>query len=84
VPTGIASHDGRQFGASYASNLFLGSYDRAEVRRLVMEGVDLRSDTPFVEFSDLEFEQKPLDLVVGVDGSLWISTFASVWRVRRD
>lgn len=84
VPTGIASHDGRQFGAAYASNLFLGSYDRAEVRRLVMEGVDLRSDTPFVEFAGQGIEQKPLDLVVGADGSLWISTFATVWRVRRD
>lgn len=84
VPTGIAGHDGRQFGAAYASNLFLGSYDRAEVRRLVMEGVDLRSDTQFVKFSGQGIEQKPLDVAEGADGSLWISTFSTVWRVHRD
>ena len=84
VPTGIAAHDGTQFGAPYASNLFLGTYDRAQVRRLVMEGVDLRSESVFVQFDELDFAQKPLDVVRSPDGSLWISTFATIWRVRRD
>jgi glucose/arabinose dehydrogenase len=84
VPTGVACHDGGSFGATYAGNLFLGSYDRGQVRRVVLEGVDLRGQTTFVQFDELDVEQKPLDVAEGPDGALWVSTFATVWRVRRD
>jgi glucose/arabinose dehydrogenase len=84
VPTGVACHDGRAFGATYAGNLFIGSYDRGQVRRIVLEGVDLRGQTTFVQFDELDAQEKPLDVAEGPDGALWVSTFAPVWRVRRD
>jgi glucose/arabinose dehydrogenase len=84
VPTGVACHDGLSFGPAYAGNLFLGSYDRGHVRRIVLEGVDLRAQTTFVQFDEFDFQQKPLDVAEAPDGALWVSTFSTVWRVRRD
>jgi glucose/arabinose dehydrogenase len=84
VPTGIACHSGAQFGAPYAGNLFLGCYDLAQVRRLVLEGVDLRQESVFVQFDEHGIEQKPLDVVLAPDGSLLVATFSTIWRIRRD
>ena len=84
VPTGLAFHTGVQFGTQYAGALFLGGYDLAEVRRLELDGVDLIGETQFVQFSEEGIAQKPLDLLVAPDGSLYVSTFTAIWRVRRD
>ena len=84
VPTGIVFGSGAQFGAAYEGNLFLGSYDLAEVRRFVIDGVDVVSEEKFVNFTDEGIDQKPLDLLVAPDGTLYVSTFTTIWRIRRN
>ncbi|MCE9638458.1 MAG: PQQ-dependent sugar dehydrogenase [Planctomycetes bacterium] len=84
VPTGAAFHPGPGFGPEYADNLFFGSYDLTRVRRIVLSGIDVESETTFVQFDESDFVNKPLDVAVGPEGELWVSTFASIWRIRRD
>ena len=87
VPTGLAFHTGTGFGAEYADNLFLGAYDDAEIRRLVLSGPvlsDLDAELLFARFDDAgSVANKPLDLLVAPDGSLLVSTFSSIWRFRK-
>lgn len=86
VPTGIAFHTGVGFGAEYEDDLFVCGYDAADVRRLALSGpsrVDLDEERPFLRFSDVGVDHRPLDCLVAPDGSLWISTFTAIWRVRR-
>lgn len=86
APTGVAFVTGGVFGPGFDDNLFVGGYVDAEVRRLVLSGAaltDLDSETVFLRFVDSNGTDKPLDLVLGPDGALWISTFDSIWRVSR-
>ena len=86
VPTGIGFVSAANFGDAYASSLFLGSYDRVEVRRLVLSGAlltDLDYQQAFCTFVDSGVDNKPLDLVEGPGGVLFVSTFTSIWRIDR-
>ncbi len=83
VPTGLTYHSGN--GApGFADNLFICSYDHEVVYRFVMDGaipVNIFSEHTFLEFEPLAQNNKPLDIIEGIDGSLYISTFSDVWRV---
>ncbi|MCZ6689633.1 MAG: PQQ-dependent sugar dehydrogenase [Planctomycetota bacterium] len=84
VPTGIAWHDGTSFGPEYADNLFVAGYDDNDVRRLVLIGwapSDINIELPFAQFEDRGIDNKPLDIVVAPDGSLYVSTFTGIWRI---
>jgi glucose/arabinose dehydrogenase len=86
VPTGIVFHPGTGFGAAYADNLFLAGYDVADLRRLVMSGAaytDIDEERPFARWLSDGVEHRPLDLVVDAEGSLLVSTFTAIWRIRR-
>ena len=87
VPTGIVFHDGTQFGSEFADNLFLCGYDHADIRRLVLTGPafrNLQAELPFAQFEgESSVDHKPLDVLVEPDGSLLISTFTAIWRIRR-
>jgi glucose/arabinose dehydrogenase len=84
VPTGIAIHPGPGFGDAYAGDLFVGSYDRSEVLRIRLSGIDLESEEPFLRLTETGGAEKPLDVAVAPDGALWVSTFSTVWKLRRD
>jgi glucose/arabinose dehydrogenase len=86
VPTAVAWHTGVGFGTDYVDDLFLASYDDERVRRFEMSGgartdVDFESD--FLTFIPQMTDHKPLDLVVALDGALWVSTFTSIYRIHR-
>lgn len=87
VPTSVAWHTGVGWGAEYADDLFLGSYDDEAVFRLEMSGAartDIDVESVFMTFNLLGGENKPLDLVVDpLDGDLYVSTFAGIYRVRK-
>jgi glucose/arabinose dehydrogenase len=86
APTGIEWHDGTGFGPEYADDLFLGSYVETEVRRIALSGPD-RTDVDleevFAAWSQVGVQHKPLDLLRRPDGSLLVSTFTAIWRIRR-
>ncbi len=83
VPTGLTYHSGNG-AAAYTDNLFLCSYDLEQVQRFEMDGaipVNILSENVFLEFVPMAQANKPLDIIEGIDGSLYISTFDAVWRV---
>ncbi|MFO0980245.1 MAG: PQQ-dependent sugar dehydrogenase [Planctomycetota bacterium] len=86
TPTAMAIHDGTAFGADYANNVFLCSYNLAQVRRLPMSGAqftDIDAEETFVQFATLDSSNKPLCILAAQDGSLWIGTFNAIWKVTR-
>jgi len=86
APTGICWHTGQQFGSEFNNNLFLCSYDYAEIRRLRMSGsafADVDSEEVFASLNNTGVDNKPLDIVMGPDGALYVSTFTAIWRIWR-
>jgi glucose/arabinose dehydrogenase len=84
VPTALAWHFGGPWGAAYADDLFLASYDDEEVLRFEMSGAaktDIDVESSFLTFVPSMSDRKPLDLLVAADGALWVSTFTSIYRV---
>jgi glucose/arabinose dehydrogenase len=87
APTGIAFVAGGAFGPGYEGDLFVCGYVDADVRRLALSGpsgADLDEEVPFLAFVDGPgVANKPLDVVEGPDGALYVSTFTAIWRVWR-
>jgi glucose/arabinose dehydrogenase len=87
VPTGLTFHDGTQFGAAFANNLFICTYGDTDLRRITLSGVgftDLDEETVFARWSDPgSVANKPLDVVEGSDGSLYVSTFSAIWKIKK-
>ena len=55
--------------------------------RVVLSGgafIDLDEVIPFAQFhAEDGIDNKPLDILEEADGSLLISTFSAIWRIRR-
>jgi glucose/arabinose dehydrogenase len=87
APTGLCFHSGTGFGAAYADNIFLLGYVDADLRRLVVSGpalTDLDNQFPFARWNDDGgVGQKPLDILEAPGGDLLVSTFSTIWRIRR-
>jgi glucose/arabinose dehydrogenase len=86
VPTGLAWHDGTGWGAAYENDLFLSSYDDQVVRRFQVSGasfVNVDVEETFARFQEGGIDHKPLDVEVGTDGSLYVSTFTGIYRIFR-
>ena len=86
VPTGVTYHSGNSFPTGYASNLFICSYDESRIYRFVMDGsppVNISTEQVFGEMSNTGTTNKPLDILEASDGSLYVSTFTSIWRIYR-
>jgi glucose/arabinose dehydrogenase len=86
VPTGLTYHTGTDFPPGYANNLFICSYDSVRILRFVMDGalfVDIDSQHIFGAMNPTGNDNKPLDIIEGNDGSLYVSTFTALWRIYR-
>ncbi|MDJ0976087.1 MAG: PQQ-dependent sugar dehydrogenase [Planctomycetota bacterium] len=84
VPTALAWHDGTTWGADYADNLFMASYDDQVVRRFEMSGAtftEIDDETEFLEFALQADDNKPLDVEIAADGSMYVATFTGIWRI---
>jgi glucose/arabinose dehydrogenase len=84
VPTGVSYYTGATFPPGYADNLFLCSYEDNEILRFVMSGsppVDIDSEHVFARFAPNFNFNKPLEIIQGNDGSLYVCTFTAVWRI---
>lgn len=85
VPTALAWHLGTGWPAGYANNLFMTSYDDQLVRRFEMSGVSLTEiddETTFLELALQADNNKPLDIAVAPDGTMYVATFTGIWRIR--
>lgn len=86
VPTSLCWHDGTGWGADFANNLFLGSYDDQKLRRFEVSGAaltDIDAETDFCELVLAGNDNKILDVCPGPDGSLYVSTFTAIYRIVR-
>ena len=87
APTGIAFYTGGGFGSGFDDNLFVLGYVGADIRRLVLSGaslVDVDAEVSFASFVDVGgVDNKPLDIVKGADGALYVSTFTAIWRIKK-
>ena len=86
APTGITFYTAPQFGAGYANNLFLAGYVNTDIRRLVMSGAaytDVDVEFPFATLLNSGQANQPIDLAVGPEGALYVSTIDSIYRIRR-
>ncbi|MDF1700112.1 MAG: PQQ-dependent sugar dehydrogenase [Planctomycetota bacterium] len=86
VPTALCWHDGTGWGAEYANDLFMASYDDHTIRRFEMSGgafTDIDSETEFCRFELSGSSNHPLDACVAADGSLYVSTFTGIYRITK-
>jgi glucose/arabinose dehydrogenase len=86
APTGLVFGRGGAMGPGLEDDLFLAGYVDEDVRRLALSGparTDLDAEYPFLQFAATGGANKPLDLALGLDGALWISTFDALYRVTR-
>ncbi|MFO0931809.1 MAG: PQQ-dependent sugar dehydrogenase [Planctomycetota bacterium] len=86
APTSLAWQHGGAFGAAYDDDLFLASYVNEEVLRLEMSGaafVDVDRESVFAKWAVNSIVNKPLHLLRAADGSLLVSTFDSIYRIRK-
>lgn len=86
APTGMLFYTAAAYGAEYANNLFVGSYVNAEVRRLHMSGAaytDVDYEKTFATLVIAGGTNKPIDLVVGPEGALYVSTFNAIYRIKK-
>lgn len=84
TPTALVFHPGGAGWEGVAGQLFLSAYSAEDVRRLRLTGeafTDYQEETVFLHFRPDGFANKPLDLVVAEDGSLYVSTFTGIYRV---
>jgi glucose/arabinose dehydrogenase len=88
VPTALDWHHGSGWGAAYADDLFLASYDDQAIRRLEMSGperLNLDAETVFATTHDPgTVANKPLDCFVAPSGDLYLSTFSGIYRIAID
>lgn len=84
VPTALCWHDGTGFGAAFADDLFMASYDDHVIRRFEMSGTqftDIDRESEFCQFRLMASANHPLDVCTAPDGSLYISTFSGIYRI---
>jgi aldose sugar dehydrogenase len=84
VPTGLTYHSGNAAPPGTKDNLFLCSYDEEVIFRFVMDGsppVNIFDEFVFARFKLMGQDNKPLDIIEGIDGSLYVSTFKDIWRI---
>lgn len=87
VPTALTWHDGTGWGAAFANDLFLCSYDDEAIRHFDMSGIqylDIDDEQIICEMTPNNIDNKPLDIFQAPDGSLYFSTFTSIYRITRD
>lgn len=86
VPTGVTYHSGNNAPPTTQNSLFICSYEDERVYKFEMDGsppVNIVQESTFIEFVQAAQSNKPLDVIEGIDGSLYVSTFTDIWRVFR-
>lgn len=83
TPTGLFFHSGAGGMAEFENQLFLASYNDADVRRVVLAGDRYTDYIREIEFASLDEalpNNKPLHIIEGLNGSIYMSTFDAIYR----
>jgi hypothetical protein len=83
TPTGLFFHSGDGGMAEFENQLFLASYNDADVRRVVLAGDRYTDYIREIEFASLDEalpNNKPLHIIEGLNGSIYMSTFDAIYR----
>lgn len=88
VPTGLAFADPAQadWPEEHRRSLFLSLYDEEIVQRFELSGplrTDIDREVDFLHMTPNANANKPVDLLRGPDGTLWLLTFAAIYRIDR-
>lgn len=86
VPTGLGFQETGAFGARYRDVLFLGTYHDNEVLAVFLSGsalTDIDREEVFLALDEQVGTEKPIDLAFAADGSLWLVTVDSIYRIAR-
>lgn len=89
VPTGLTFRDAADaldWPGDFDNSLYLALYDEEVIERFAMSGsqnTDIDSEHEFLRFTPFIDTNRPLDIVRGPEGNLWILTFTSVYCVER-
>ena len=89
VPTGLSfgsNSPDSDWPATHQRSLFLSFYEEEEVLRLEMSGTlrtDIDREVEFLRLQPNGVDNKPVDLVLGPNDSLWLLTFAAIYRIDR-
>jgi glucose/arabinose dehydrogenase len=86
APTSLTYYTGGVWGTAYDNNVFLTGYVDEELRRLAMSGatyIDVDSEEVFAHWIANNLFNKPLDVEKAADGTLYVSTFDSIYRIRK-
>lgn len=89
VPTGLAfrdESDALDWPAEFDRSLYLALYDEEIVERFEMSGphnTDIDEESEFLRFTPFVDTNRPVDIVRGPQGRLWILTFTTVYCVDR-
>lgn len=89
VPTGLAfrnESDGLDWPEEFDRSLYLALYDEEIVERFEMSGsqnTDIDSESEFLRFTPFIDTNRPVDIVRGPQGRLWILTFTTVYCTDR-
>jgi quinoprotein glucose dehydrogenase len=80
APTGCCLYRGSGYYGRFDGNLFFGSYNEGNLRRMTfVPGTPDVADT--LEVFE-QFAEPVLDVTTGSDGLLWVATATTIWRIR--
>jgi len=82
--TGCTMYRGSTYNSFFNGNMFFGSCNDGSVRRVVCHATSPTTsvaDTVEVWLTVPYAETQVLDVVTGIDGRIWFSTFDQIWRV---
>ncbi len=86
TPTAIVFHEGTGRWSDARGALLLTSYSEGDLRMLELSGgayTDFQGEEVLAEFLDVGQDHKPLDLLLGSAGELYVSTFTAIYRIDR-
>lgn len=84
TPTALLFHRGVGVFADYKNKLFVSSYNFNDIRVVHSDGAaytDFIREQTFLEFKNDGFSNKPLHMIESADGSIFVSTFDSIYRI---
>ncbi len=86
TPTALLFHTGSGGFNDYGNQLFVSSYNAADIRVVHLAGdayTDFIREENFARFNDEHFGSKPLHMIEHANGDLFVSTFDSIYRIYR-